>query len=157
MQTETEPLEVIDAPARTIAGTTKTYDMQSRTAIPDQWRAFFQADHQIENSVAGVMYGVSFDADAAGTFRYAVGLEVSDRSATLAPELCYVDLSQGRYAVRRAFGPVSELPRIFDRVFAKDLPAKGLHERDGACFERYPDDPRNSADIMAYEIWVPVQ
>ncbi|MCK0140467.1 GyrI-like domain-containing protein [Aliiroseovarius sp. F47248L] len=157
MQTEMKPLEVVDAPMRTVVGTTKTYDMQSRTAIPAQWQAFFQADHQIEQSVAGAMYGICADSDSTGTFQYTVGQEVTNRSATLAPDLCKVELSEGRYAVRRAFGPMSELPQVFDLVFNKDLPAKGLKQRDGACFERYPDDSRNSADVMAYEIWVPVQ
>ncbi|MHA6265241.1 GyrI-like domain-containing protein [uncultured Aliiroseovarius sp.] len=157
MQTTTEPLEVLDAPARTIAGTVKSYDMQSRATIPAQWQAFYDAGPQFEHGVEGAMFGVSFDADATGAFRYAVGREVSDRSATLASGLSYVDLSEGRYAVRRAFGPMKELPQVFDLVFTKDLPAKGLQPREGACFERYPDDPRNSADAMAYEIWVPVK
>ena len=64
--------------------------------------------------------------------------------------------SAGAYAVLRMFGPMTELPAHMDWLFCEWLPASGMTQREGAVFERYPPDPRNSQDAMAYELWMPI-
>lgn len=155
----TDPAPVLDfetCPARTVVGTARDYTMDTRHAIPAQWQAFFSAQYDIPGALTGAMFGVSFMADGQGAFRYGVGVEVDGPADDLPDDLCAITLSEGDYAVLRHFGPVSDLPGQFDRVFSEMLPAAGRVPRDGAVFERYPDDPRNGPDAMSYEIWVPV-
>ena len=102
-----------------------------------------------------VMFGVSFAADGT-SFCYAVGVAVEKDETPPVPDLHRITLSAGAYAVSRNFGPVSALPSRFDAMFSDWLPTSDHVQRGGAVFERYPPDPRNGADGMAYEIWVPV-
>lgn len=151
----TEP-EIVFMPERMIAGTVAAYTMSTRQEIPGQWQAFFEAGYSIANVREGAMYGVSFGADGQGGFRYAVGVEVDPVPATLPDGLCTVGLGEGLYARSCHFGPVSDLPANFDRLFTIWLPASRYTLREGAVFERYPEDTRNGPDGMAYEICIPV-
>lgn len=156
MTTDRQPPEIENRPEAFVVGTVGDYTMETRHTIPAQWEAFFQAGYEIGNAVPGAMYGVSYGADGAGAFRYGVGVAVSARPDTLPEGTCAITLSAGDYAVLRAFGPVAELPESFDWMFSTWLPGSGRQIREGAVFERYPDDSRNGPDGMAYEIWVPV-
>ena len=153
-----EPLapEILSAPERVIVGTTRRYTMMRRSEIPRQWQEFFDAGHRIPGAIEGPMFGVSFEMDPAGGFRYCVGKEVAAPPSPLPEELDAVTLSAGTYAVLRRLGPVARMTRDFDRMFSEWLPGSGRQIREGAVFERYPPDDRNGPDVMAYEIWVPV-
>lgn len=148
--------EIETAAARHVVGTAGNYTMQTRHTIPAQWQAFHAAGHEIANAVPGARYGVSFGGDGEGGFRYVVGTEVSPVPDILPQGCCTVRLSGGKYAVARAFGPLSGLPATFDWLFSGWLPQSEYRLRAGPTFERYPDDARNGALGMAYEIWVPV-
>lgn len=149
--------EIETAPERIVVGTVRSYTMANRAEIPDQWHAFFDAGYTIPGALPDAMFGVSFDADNAGNFRYAVAREVPSEPADLTPDLSAITLAAGDYAVLRRFGPVARIPADFDRLFSEWLPASDFHIREGAVFERYPEDPRNGPDGMAYEIWIPVR
>ncbi|MEC3861498.1 GyrI-like domain-containing protein [Mesobacterium sp. TK19101] len=148
--------EVIEMPQRVLVGQGDRYTMETRDKIPAQWEAFFAAGYDIANAVPGAMFGVSTEADGNGGFRYFVAREVSELPATLPEGTCAVTLSSGTYAVLRRFGPIFRLPQDLDWMFSDWLPASDYHQREGAVFECYPDDPRNGPDGMAYELWVPV-
>lgn len=152
----TPSLEIVEMPQRVLVGHSDWYTMETRSKIPQQWEAFFAADHDIANVLPGAMFGVSIEADGDGGFRYFVAREVSEIPATLPEGLCGVTLSEGRYAVLRRFGPIFRLPTDMDWVFSDWLPASDYRLRTGAVFECYPDDPRNGPDGMAYELWFPV-
>ena len=109
------------------------------------------------NAVEGAMFGVSFGADGQGGFRYAIGVEVDPVPDSLPEGCCAVSLSAGTYAVLRRFGPIAGLPHAMDQMFSVWLPNSAFTQREGAVFERYPNDERNGPDGMAWEIWVPVE
>jgi AraC family transcriptional regulator len=148
--------EIVTAPARTVVGTAKDYTMETRGGIPAQWQSYFDAGLEVANMLPGAMFGVSFDMDGDGGFRYAVAIEVASEPAELPEGTCVMTLSAGDHAVLRRFGPVSKLPEDFERMFRDWLPGSDFVQREGAVFEVYPHDPRNGPDGMAYEIWVPV-
>ena len=101
------------------------------------------------------LYGLSFDAREDGNFRYAVALEVPEPAAQ--PDgVRVITSAPGAYAVFRQRTPVAELPARFDAIFAHWLPAAPYTQREGAVFERYPDDDAPEDGKMLYEIWVPV-
>lgn len=152
----TGDLDILTQPERQIVGTVGSYTMAMRHHIPKQWKAYFDDPPQLPGTVEGAFYGVSFDTDGQGGFHYIVGAEVKGPHLALPPGLERISLSAGLYAVMRRFGPVSDLPDMFDAMFAKSLPRAGYAPQDGPVFERYPSDPRNGPDGMAIEIWAPV-
>ena len=152
---DTPPI-VAEAPARLILAISRAYSMQTRDRIPGQWQAWFDAGYKVPEARPGAMYGVSYKADGAGNFHYAVGVEVDGIPDTLPDGTCIVTLEAGPHAVLRRFGPVADLPGAFDWLFATWLPASDWAPRPGAVYEVYPDDPRNGPDGMAWEIWAPV-
>ncbi|MCK0140910.1 GyrI-like domain-containing protein [Aliiroseovarius sp. F20344] len=155
--TQSETVELVHAPSRIIAGRSGRYSMETRNQIPGLWQQFFTEPPEIENVIEGAFYGVSYGMTSGGEFDYAVGLEVPSTGEALPEGCCHVTLSEGDYLVLRTFGPVAELPQQFDRVFSELIPANSLVPREGAVFERYPHDERNTLEAMAYEIWAPVK
>ena len=143
-------------PQRVLAAEVRHYTMDTRHAIPAQWQDWFDAGYVVPNAVRGCMYGVSFEVDGTGSFRYGVGIELADPAKVLPEGLCNVTLVPGLYAVERRFAPISTLAQTFDSLFAEWLPNSGHVLREGSVFERYPEDPRNGPDGMAWEIWIPV-
>ncbi|WP_133486104.1 GyrI-like domain-containing protein [Aliiroseovarius marinus] len=154
---QSETVELVLAPSRIVAGRSGRFSMDTRNQIPGLWQQFFTDPPEIENVIEGAFYGVSYGMTPSGAFDYAVGLEVPSTDEALPEGCCHVTLSEGDYLVLRTFGPVAELPQQFDRVFSELIPAKSLVPREGAVFERYPHDERNTPEAMAYEIWAPVQ
>lgn len=157
MTSEIQPVTIETMPHRHIVGVAAEFTMATRGEIPQLWNAFFAADHKIAKAVPGAMYGVSFNADGEGNFSYGVGIEVQEKPDETPAGTCRMWLSEGKYAVRRVFGPVTELPGQLDALFSDWLPSSGYALREGAVFERYPEDARNGPEGMAYELWVPVE
>lgn len=156
MTTQRQNPEIVTATRRQVAGTAGDYTMATRYGIPAHWQAYFAAGHVVANAVPGAMFGVSFRPDGDGGFRYVVGVEVDPVPNDLPAGFCTATLAGGKYAVLRVFGPPAVLPSSFDSLFTDWLPQSEYRQRAGAVFERYPDDPRNGPQGMAYEIWAPV-
>jgi len=134
----------------------RDYTMETRGQIAQQWQEYFSRDHGVDTMADAAMYGVSFSADNQGAFRYGIGVLADPVPERLPEGTCTIILSAGDYAVLHAFGPLSELPAKFDAIFSTWLPVSDYVQREGAVFERYPEDPRNEPGRVAYEIWVPV-
>ncbi|WP_238365525.1 GyrI-like domain-containing protein [Mesobacterium pallidum] len=149
--------EIVEAAPRLIVATSRDYTMDTRHEIPAQFQGWFAAGHEIPEAVGDAIFGVSYNADGQGAFSYGVGVEVEGRPATLPDGTCILTTASGPHAVLRVFGPVTDLPGNFDWLFSTWMPEHGKTPRAGAVFERYPDDPRNGPDGMAYEIWAPIQ
>ena len=157
MESEVQEVEIVEGASRRIVGTAKSYTMETRTDIPNQWRAFFEAGYEIAEATGDAMYGLSFSHDGQGGFRYGVGVEVTQAPKVMPDGCCEMHLSGGTHAVRRVFGPMTELPGQMDWMFCDWLPGSGFELREGAVFERYPHDARNTPEVMAYELWLPVR
>lgn len=156
MTTQRQDPQIVTATRRQVVGTAGDYTMDTRHTIPAQWQAYFAAGHVVGNAVPGAMFGVSFKPDSDGGFRYVVGVQVDPVPNDLPEGCCAVTLAGGKHAVLRAFGQMAELPQSFDSLFTDWLPHSDYRQRAGPVFERYPDDPRNGPQGMAYEIWLPV-
>ncbi|KIN78316.1 putative transcriptional regulator YdeE [Sulfitobacter mediterraneus] len=156
MKTDAQPVELTTGEARTLVGMAGSFTADTRSEIPKLWQAFFAAGPDIAGAVPDTMYGVSFSHDEKGGFRYGVGLEVASVPDQLPEGFCEMHLSEGLYALRRVFGPMTDLPGQMDWMFCDWLPSSEYKLREGAVFERYGPDERNSPDAMAYELWLPV-
>lgn len=147
--------EIVETEGQRFVGLVDSYDMTTRSAIPALYERFFAAESGIEGAVPGALYGLSIDAKPDGTFRYGVAREVTAPGAM--PEgFCELRAGAGTYAVFRQRTPISALPEQFDAIFSRWLPAAPFTPREGAVFERYPDDDAPDDGKMLYEIWVPV-
>jgi len=153
---DTPTLEIITREKGHVIALARDFTMETRHQIGALFDDFFGAGYEIANVIPDGAYGVSFSGDDQGAFRYGVGFAVDPVPATRPEGTCVITLSGGDYAVLRAFGPVADLPTRFDWIFNTWLPKADVAQRDGAVFEVYPDDARNGAEGMAYEIWVPV-
>ncbi|GAA6143221.1 GyrI-like domain-containing protein [Hydrogenophaga sp. 5NK40-0174] len=148
--------DFIEMPSRSLVALAREFDMQTRSSIPKLWEEFFKAQWRLPGEVEAASYGVSYAVDPSGRFTYAVGLHVEPTPAELPPGACEVSLSAGSYAVFRCRGAASDIPAVFDAIFHTWLPGSGEKQRQGAVFERYPDEAEATHENMAYEIWVPI-
>lgn len=75
---------------------------------------------------------------------------------TLSGSLAWWPLTEGRHAVFGHQGPHESLLRVWQAVFERELPARGLVAR-AVPFELMIDDRRGTpAQALRTEIWVPV-
>lgn len=153
------PPEFVDAPARCFVGLSERFTMQTRDRIPALYERFFQAQICPEHAQCGALYGLSYNASPEG-LDYAVAVEVGG-NGTVPEGACRLATPAGRYAVFRHRGPVMEIPQMLDAILSRWLPEAEVDQREGAVFERYPEDPDcDGADggdmVMRYEIWLPV-
>lgn len=156
METQLDEVALEHRCAGVIVGMARAYTMDTRTEIPQLWQAVWGASDKVGKAEDAVMHGLSFDQDASGGFKYGVGWDVDAAPDALPEGFCVMHISGGDYAVRRAFGPLTELPAVFDDLFNTWLPQSGRSMREGAVFESYPQDERNTMERMAYEIWIPL-
>ncbi|MCI2399701.1 GyrI-like domain-containing protein [Aliiroseovarius subalbicans] len=147
--------QIVTRPQRHFVGAADTFTMETRYKIPALYERFFGSGWQIENTVTGALYGLSFDTTPDG-FRYAVAVEV-DPLGTVPDGACSVEAAAGTYAVFRNRGPVADLPAMFDAIFSTWLPNSDHEQAEGVVFEAYPDDPDAKDGVMTYEIWVPLK
>ncbi len=147
--------EFQQASERSLVAMSRDFTLETRTAIPGLWSEFWTRKSEFPGQPEPASYGVSYAMQPDGRFSYAVGLSIDPMPEPMPEGTCVVTLSAGRYAVFRQRGPVGEIPMLFDAIFSTWLPNSVEQQRDGAVFERYPDDG-GSPDMMSYEIWLPV-
>jgi len=156
MTPNTPEPEIRTLPETHTLGFVRGYSMATLDELPDLWRTFYEAPHVIPNYVPGAMFGVSFNADGMGSFKYGVTVEVDPVPDELPKGMSVARLPRGDYAVVRDFGTLDDVQLRYDWMIASWLPGSRYTQRRGAIFERYPEDPENGPDGMVFEIWVPV-
>ena len=148
--------EFQDAPERKLVGLSRDFTMQTRSEIPQLWNDFWSRKWDLPGNVDKACYGVSYAAQQDGRFSYAVALPAEPVPETLPEGACLVTLSAGRYAVFGKRGAAQEIPELFDAIFTRWLPQSGEKQREGAVFERYPNEEQATPDAMFFEVWVPI-
>lgn len=148
--------EFLEMQEKCLVALSRDYTIETRTDITELWHLFWAKEWQFKGIEEQAAYGVSYSMLPDGRFSYAAGRNIDPIPDPLPEGACTVTLSAGRYAVFRAQGPVSDIPKLFDAIFSQWLPNSGEKQREGAVFERYPYDENGSPESMIYEIWVPV-
>jgi len=149
--------EFLEMKEKGIVSLSREFTPATRNDIPFLWSEFWSREWHLIGDGEQAAYGVSYSVQSDGKFSYAVGLNFDVMPKPLPDGACIVNLSEGRYAVFRNRGPVTEIPSLFDQIFEKWLPESGEKQREGAVFERYPYDDNASPESMVYEVWVPVR
>lgn len=143
---------VRDREAFRVVGLSVSCSFEDTSAIPGLWHSFNAREDDVAGVKGGAAYGVCYDSDETGQFRYLAGVEA--RGSTEGMD--HVDVPAGRYAVFSHTGHVSDLPKTVYTIWNKSLPDLGLEPIKAPDFERYDDrfDPESGRGTV--EIWIPI-
>jgi AraC family transcriptional regulator len=120
-------------------------------AIPGLWQQLNAREAEIA-APTGIAYGVSYDMETEGDFRYIAGIEASETP----PGTEAVDIPKARYAVFTHSGSIADLPKTIHTIWNKALDDAGISPAAGPEFELYDKrfDPVTGRGTV--EIWIPV-
>ena len=154
-KTMTPPIVEV-MPDRLMVGPAKSYDMETRSAIPAQWAAYNEADQTPEYVIPDSWYGLCYDFGEGGTFSYLCGVEVTKRG-TIPPGQTVVTLPAGKYARFASKRHISEMNDIWTEIYAEWLGTPGLIARSGPSVEYYPLEFDGRTGEGGFEIWIAVE
>lgn len=120
-------------------------------AIPGLWQQLNAREGEIAGQT-GVAYGVSYDMEADGDFRYIAGMEAREVPKGMEA----VDIPAARYAVFTHEGSIGDLPRTIHTIWNKALAEAGITPGEGPEFELYDARFDPVTGRGAVEIWIPV-
>lgn len=138
-----------------IAGLNRSYTMESRVGIPQQWEQFVPQAAGIPAKPGADFYGVCWNNKPNCAFDYLTGVEVAS-GAKLPGGFTTVTVPAGRYAVFAHTAHVSALPKTIDVIWSKWVPECGLAVAEAPCFERYTSEFNSRTGLGGMEIWIPL-
>lgn len=141
--------------AISIVGLNRTYTMETRSGIPQQWEQFVPRMRAISMADASC-YGVCWNTQEDCAFDYLTGVEAS-AGAALPGDFVTIPLEARRYAVFPHTGHVSAIPQTIDTIWSRWVPECGLKVAHAPCFERYTADFNPQTGMGGTEIWVPLE
>ncbi len=143
--------EIIERPAQTVAGRAGRYTMETRMRIPALWDT---AIADIALDPVGEAFGVCYDFDEDGSFRYLAGV-AADRVVDPGG-LDTVMVPAARYARFAHAGHISTISETWEAIFASWAPQAAFAIAAGPEFEVYaPDfDPTRPGGVA---ICIPVE
>lgn len=120
------------------------------SAIPALWRTLTARVHELGD---GDAYGVSYDTERSGNFRYLAGMQ----SNTTPKGMQAVDIPKHRYAVFTHNGHISDLPKTIYTIWNKALPDAELEPALAPEVEVYDARFNVQTGRGVVEVWIPVQ
>ena len=144
--------ELQDCKAFRVVGLSAACNFEDVSGIPGLWQAFNERINEVEGRSGEVTFGVCYDADEAGNFRYLAGA----KSDAAARGMDLVEVPAGRYAVFTHKGHVSDLPKTVYTIWNKCLPDLGLTPTGAPDFERYDSRFDPTTGFGSVEVWIPV-
>ncbi len=145
----------VDGRVMTIVGLNRSYTMESRSGIPQQWEHFVPRMRSIAMADANC-YGICWNTQEDCVFDYLTGVEAA-RSAEIPADFASVTLNAKRYAVFPHTGHVSTIPKTIDTIWSQWVPSCGLAISHAPCFERYTDEFNPQTGMGGTEIWIPLE
>ncbi|HEY4355695.1 MAG TPA: GyrI-like domain-containing protein [Acidobacteriaceae bacterium] len=142
--------KLVHESAKTIAGLSKAYTMDTRSEIPRLWDQLHEQAHNL--LLTRTSFGVSYRFDGQ-SFQYLCGMESAD---DLPADWDTVVLIEGQYAVFTYTGPASGIGAAMDSIWKQLIPEAQLKPDGRPSFEMY--DARFDAKTSsgAVEFWIPV-
>lgn len=147
-----QPPVMTDFAGLTLTGRSARFTLETRARIPGFWADTVQ--HHGAEMMGHETFGVCYDFDDAGGFRYLIGLEApvlrqAEGAATLA-------LPAGRHAVFDHSGHIATIGDTWDAIFSDWAPGQSAWTLTGRPeFERYAADfdPGTPGGVA---VWIPV-
>lgn len=139
-----------------IAGLNRSYTMETRVGIPQQWEQFVPQAAGISSQASTDFYGVCWNHQPDCSFDYLTGVEIRPGAKTSEGHTT-VNLPAARYAVFTHTAHVSSLPKTIDAIWSKWVPECGLAAAEAPCFERYTSEFNPRTGMGGMEIWIPLR
>lgn len=121
------------------------------SGIPALWQALNAREDELGGD--GPAYGVSYDMQGSGDFRYLAGKEADDTPAGME----VLEIAARKYAVFIHSGHISGLPKTIYSIWNKALPGAGLEPAPAPEFELYDQRFNVETGRGVVEVWVPIQ
>ena len=152
MIVDVAPHRIETHPAFRVTGLAQNFTFEENSGIPALWQRFSDRMDELNGTPPDVFYGVCFNTDAAGNFRYMSGVNAPERPEGMET----VDLPEQKYAVFTHDGHISDFSKMVYSVWNKAIPDAGLTPAGTPDFERY--DSRFNAETGhgIFEVWIPV-
>jgi AraC family transcriptional regulator len=144
-----------DHKAFQVAGLNRRFSIQDTAAIPGLWQSFGRHIGAIPGEVAGVAYGVCYNADDK-SFDYLCGVEVRS-SSDLPQGFIVLDVPANHYAVFHHGGHITDIHAIMRAIFSDWLPASGHQAAAAPVFERYGPEFDSRTGAGGFDIYVPLK
>ncbi|GMW02023.1 MAG: hypothetical protein AMXMBFR84_31590 [Candidatus Hydrogenedentota bacterium] len=148
--------KLVDKRAMTVAGYSDRYTQETSTCIPALWARFGANYMRVPHAVYGPAYGVCFNMDAACSFDYIAGTEVSS-TESLPSEFTSIQLPPTRYAIFSQQENIAAIKDIFCAIYKEWIPGSGLVAADAPQVECYGLTFDPATGDGGFEIWIPVQ
>ncbi|MGC4007412.1 MAG: GyrI-like domain-containing protein [Pirellulales bacterium] len=139
-----------------VAGLNRTYDMNTRVQIPQQWERFAGYFGKIPTQIGTTTFGVVWNNKPDCVFDYLTCAEVQD-AAGLPTEFTRLTLPAGRFVVVTHSGPIAKYPETLAKIWTNWIPESGLFVDDRPCVEVYDErfDPRTGTGDV--DLWIPLK
>ncbi len=141
--------------AMQLHGLNRSYTMESRIAIPQQWEQFIGQAKSLPNAMQSTFYGVSWNSKPNSDFDYLCGLEL-ESNQSLPAEFTKLELTQRRYAIFLHTSHVSAIPKTLETIWCKWTPDCGLKIARSPSIECYTADFDAQSGMGGMEIWIPL-
>ena len=138
-----------------VTGVSRPYTFATNYGIPEQWGLFAERHSEIKSAVAGVSYGVCYNANADGRFLYMSGLE-TNTTANVPNDMQRIKLPAGTYAVFVHDGHVSDYRKTSYTIWNKTMQDEGLEPGRAPDFELYDEGFDPDTGLGFVEIWIPI-
>ncbi len=142
-------------PALGISGLNRSYTMETRIHIPQQWERFIARCGEI-HAKSGNFYGVSWNNQPDCSFDYLTGVETAS-TANIPPDFTILKIASRRYCVFVHEGHISVLPQTIETIWTKWVPESGLKIANAPWFERYTPGFNSQTGMNGMEIWIPLE
>jgi AraC family transcriptional regulator len=143
-----------EKPALHLVGVDGGFDAESsQLGIDNLWAVFSSRDQWIEGVVAPLGYGLCYDGDDGGNFRYLAATEV-DGSAPPPEGFTAKTVPAATYAVFTHQGLAWTIANARYKVHMEML--GGVELADAPEIEFYPEDYRPGSPEATMEFWIPI-
>ena len=139
-----------------IAGLGERFTFETNHGIPRLWQKFGPCIGQIPGQQGSVTYGVCCRSDAAGSFEYIAGVEVSG-FADIPANFSRLQLPAQKYVVFSHRDHISSIRNTVYTIWNQWLPGSQYQHAERPDFERYDEDFDPQTGVGLVQIWVPIK
>lgn len=148
-----------DRPPMRLVGLLRSYNMETRIAIPQQWKQFVNLSNSLPQSRHTNYYGVSLNTKGNCDFDYLCAFE-ADQSLHAEPlptEFTQVTIEPHRFAIFAHTAHVSTLPKTLELIWQQWAKKCDLDIANGPCVECYTTDFDANTGMGGMEVWIPLK
>ena len=145
-----------DRPPLHLMGLKRSYSMETRIAIPQQWEQFVgQLPSSVDVQQAN-LYGVSWNTKANCDFDYLCGCEQTP-GQSLPADFSSLTIDAQRFAIFPHTQHVSSLPKSLELIWQRWAPKCSLDLAGEPCIECYTPEFDPKTGMGGMEIWIPLK